>query len=376
MVKKAVVAGHICLDVTPVFPKQKMSQIGEILKPGKLIHMEGVDIHTGGCVANTGLGMKLLGADVRLLGKIGEDEFGRLILDIMKEYGYDGGHDMIVAKDNSTSYSIVIAIPGVDRIFLHDAGANKTFCYDDIDFESIRDASLFHFGYPPIMKKIYQDDGEELLRIFRKVKEIGMATSLDFAAVDPNSEAGAVNWKLVLKRVLPLVDFFVPSVEELCSMLQPERYQEWMQKAQGTDLTSMIEIKRDVVPLADELMEMGAKVVLIKCGAPGMYYRTAGEEVLSQIGSRAFIDTKSWANQEGFEKSYQPDRILSGTGAGDTSIAAFLTAMLSGRSFERCVQLAAATGASCVSAYDALGGLLPFEVLEEKIEAGWEKVHE
>ena len=107
-----------------------------------------------------------------------------------------------------------------------------------------------------------------------------------------------------------------------------------------------------------------------------MYYRTAGEEVLSQIGSRAFIDTKSWANQEGFEKSYQPDRILSGTGAGDTSIAAFLTAMLSGRSFERCVQLAAATGASCVSAYDALGGLLPFEVLEEKIEAGWEKVHE
>ena len=38
-----------------------------------------------------------------------------------------------------------------------------------------------------------------------------------------------------------------------------------------------------------------------------------------------------------------------------------------------CVRLAAATGASCVTAYDALSGLLSFEELRQKMEAGWEK---
>ena len=71
-----------------------------------------------------------------------------------------------------------------------------------------------------------------------------------------------------------------------------------------------------------------------------------------------------------------PDRILSGTGAGDTSIAAFLTAMLSGEDPEMCLHLAAAAGASCVAAYDALGGLCSLEELKERIEAGWEKYPE
>ena len=37
------------------------------------------------------------------------------------------------------------------------------------------------------------------------------------------------------------------------------------------------------------------------------------------------------------------------------------------------MQLAAAAGASCVEAYDALGGLKSLEQLEERIDKGWEK---
>ena len=44
--------------------------------PGKLIHMEGADVHTGGSVANTGLALKILGNDVMLMGKAGADAFG------------------------------------------------------------------------------------------------------------------------------------------------------------------------------------------------------------------------------------------------------------------------------------------------------------
>ena len=46
---------------------------------------------------------------------------------------------------------------------------------------------------------------------------------------------------------------------------------------------------------------------------------------------------------------------------------------MDGYSVEDCLHLAAATGASCVEAYDALSGLRPFEELLRKIEAGWEK---
>ena len=42
-----------------------------------------------------------------------------------------------------------------------------------------------------------------------------------------------------------------------------------------------------------------------------------------------------------------------------------------GREF--CLQLAAATGASCVEVYDALSGIKPFPKLQEKISAGWKK---
>lgn len=47
--------------------------------------------------------------------------------------------------------------------------------------------------------------------------------------------------------------------------------------------------------------------------------------------------------------------------------------MLEGKALEQCMHLAAATGASCVAAYDALSGLKPLKELEKKIEAGWAK---
>jgi len=112
---------------------------------------------------------------------------------------------------------------------------------------------------------------------------------------------------------------------------------------------------------------------LIKCGAKGMYYRTADSETLKQVGAKVELDISKWADRDGFEKSFKPERIASGTGAGDTSIAAFLKAMLDGDTIEESVQLAAATGACCVAAYDAIGGLKSFDELRSKIVAGWEK---
>lgn len=368
--KKAVVAGHICIDITPVFPVKDIQQVNEVLIPGKLIQMDGVNISTGGAVANTGLALKLMGIDVSLMGKIGEDAFGSLVLNCLEKYEAKNG--MIISGDSDTSYSVVLVVPGIDRIFLHNPGANHTFSFEDLDFSVIGESSLFHFGYPPLMKRMYQNQGAELIRILKKVKEMSVAVSLDMAAVDPDSEAGREEWDMTLAAMLPYVDFFVPSVEELCFMLDKKRYESWQRKANGRDITEIVSIS-DIEPLGQKVIELGAKIVLIKCGAAGIYYRTAEADKLGDLCAQLNLSLESWANKEGFEPSYVPEAVISGTGAGDTCIAAFLASVLKENDLEKSLQLATAQGACCVAAYDALGGLRMLEELEEKIQKGWEK---
>ncbi len=369
--KKVIVAGHICLDITPAFPDPGKKDISDILMPGKLIETKGVRVSAGGAVANTGLAMKLFGADVMLMGKVGSDELGDMICSILKKY--DADDHMIHATDETSSYSVVLAIPGIDRIFLHCPGTNNTFTASDIPEDVLKDASLFHFGYPPLMKRMYENNGDELISLLKRVRENGCAVSLDMAAVDPNSDAGRTDWKSILQEVIPLTDFFVPSIEELCFMLDKERFDDWQQRARGIDITEILDVNKDIAPLADICMDMGCRVLMLKCGAPGLYYRTAGAEGLNKVPKITGLDVSAWADKEGFERSYKPDIILSGTGAGDTCIAAFLTAMLEGNDPDKCIKLAAATGACCVSAYDALSGLKPLDELRERIRSGWGK---
>jgi len=371
MSKKAVVAGHICIDITPGIPEQSAERIQDILSPGKLINVGGADIHTGGAVANTGLAMKILGADVTLIGKTGDDAFGDMIFTIVEKYGASKG--LIRSHGDSTSYSIVLAIPGIDRIFLHDPGANDTFCSDDLPMDAISGSALFHFGYPPIMKRIFENDGEELVTIMKKVREVGAATSLDMCAVDPDTEAGRANWEKILANTLPYVDIFVPSIEELIFMLDREKYDRLRRANPDSDLTGIIDLKEDIEPLGRKCLDMGAKIVLIKCGAPGMYYCTGNSEMIGSISKKLELDPDVWADKRGFEKSFKPEKVVSGTGAGDTSVAAFLASVLNNKTPQECVRYAAATGACCVEAVDALGGLKSFEELDAKMSKGWER---
>lgn len=371
MNKKIMVAGHLCVDITPVFPEAKKGQLSDYLIPGKLLHMNPAAVHTGGVVANTGLALKRLGADVRLTGKIGKDAFGDVVRGILKKY--DADQDILVDGKDSTSYTIVIAPPGIDRIFLHNPGANDSFCSEDIPDKMLSDVALFHFGYPPIMRRMYADNGAELVKLFDRVREKGIAVSLDLAAVDEESEAAKADWGKLLERTIPYVDFFVPSAEELCYMLDYDRYKEWMRRAEGGDVTEILRVEEDIRPLACRAMDLGAKILLIKCGVQGIYYRTGSEDMLERIPEAVGIDAGSWCDAEGFQRSFVPKRVRSGTGAGDSSIAAFLYACIKGYPPEQCVRLAAAEGASCVEEFDALGGIRSLEDLEEKIRGGWKQ---
>ena len=365
--KKVIAAGHICLDITPVFPAGKQyDSLSALLVPGKLIQTEAADVHTGGSVANTGVALKLLGCDVELMGKVGDDSFGMMIRNILAQYGAGG---LLVDPESSTSYSVVLAVPGQDRVFLHSPGANDTFTGVDIPEEALEDAALFHFGYPPLMRRTWENDGAELIALYRRMKEKEIATSLDLAAVDPSTPAGRADWEKILSGVLPYVDFFVPSFEELCWMLDRERYNRL--GAGGGDMTDGLDLETEALPLAEKVLSMGCRAAMIKCGTSGMLLRTADGSEVEKIGSRLELDVEAWGSRTVLQPCFKADIVRSGAGAGDTSIAAFLAAVLSGRKPAECVALACAEGACCVTTYDTLSGLKPLDELEERIRKGW-----
>ena len=365
--KKIISAGHICLDITPVFrPDRQYDKLSSLLIPGRLIQMEAADVHTGGSVANTGLALRLLGCDVTLMGKVGDDSIGSMIRSILARYGAGG---LLVDPESSTSYTVVLAVPGLDRVFLHNPGANDTFTGADIPEEALEDAVLFHFGYPPLMKHMWENDGEELVALFQRLKQKNIATSLDLAAVDPDSPAGSADWMKILSRVLPYVDFFVPSFDELCWIMDRERFSRLT--AGDKDITDGLDMEAEAMPLAEKLIGLGGRVVVIKCGTSGMLLRSADRAAVSGIGARLELDRELWSCRTILQPCFRADIVRSATGAGDTSIAAFLAAVLSGRQPADCLALASAEGACCVTTYDALSGLKPLDELEKRIRRGW-----
>ncbi|MFP4016063.1 MAG: carbohydrate kinase family protein [Halanaerobiales bacterium] len=356
-----VVAGHICLDIIPDWKKGNIDSI----KPGHIVEMSGIDFSTGGAVANTGLTLHKLGIEPGLLGKIGNDQFGKIIIDYLKSQTSDDiSSQMIISEDETTSYTIVLTPPDTDRVFLHYPGTNNTFSSRDIDYNKLNSAKLFHFGYPPLMRKIYQEDGRELKKIFKKIQEKGLLTSLDMAVPDPNTEAGALDWKSFLKNILPYVDIFMPSIDEVLYMLDSPEANE-------------IELDLNFLDsISNELVKWGSKIVVIKLGSQGLYMKSGN---LTELNERdrsrldTLIPTLKWNEQELLSPCYDVE-VVGTTGSGDATIAGFLAGILHGKSPEETLNLATAVGACSVEAVNATAGIIPLEELYTRLKIGWDRL--
>ena len=365
----AVVAGHLCLDVIPDLSGSAKGQFEAAFQPGQLVDIGPVDHCTGGPVSNTGLALTKLGIHTRLMGKVGDDLFGRAIQDYVRTYGADLADAMVVDPAAHTSYTIVITPPGVDRFFLHYPGANDTFGAHDIRHNLLQDARIFHFGYPPLMKRMYEDGGIELALIFRRAKETGITTSLDMALPDPSSPAGRADWGGILRSVLPHVDLFLPSIEEILFMLRPATYQALREEAGGPHILPLIRAEL-LSDLGRELIVMGAGIVALKLGERGLYLRTSGQSRLAVLGRARPSDLAAWADKELWAPCFQVE--VAGTaGSGDATIAGFLSALLRDLSPEQAVTIAVAVGACNVEAVDTLSGLRTWDATWQRVRSGW-----
>jgi sugar/nucleoside kinase (ribokinase family) len=368
---EAVVAGHICLDIHPDLSGSGREPFEDIFLPGRLVAAGPVTCSTGGAVSNTGLALNRLGIAARLAGKIGDDLFGQAICQIVEARGSGLADGMIVDASASTSYSIIINYPGVDRIFLHYPGANDTFQAGDVPYALLEQTRLFHFGYPPIMRSTFIDGGAQLAEIFRRARDTGVTTSLDMAFPDPSSEAGRVDWRVILGGTLPQVDIFLPSVEEILFMLHSETYRELCRSAPRSDLLALV-TPQLLSDLGRELIALGAKIVGLKLGDRGMYLRTGGLDAINSMGRARPADPDAWAGVELWAPCFKV-AVAGTTGSGDATIAGFLAGLLRDLPVEQALTMAVAVGACNVEAADALSGICSWDETSRRVADGWER---
>ena len=199
--------------------------------------------------------------------------------------------------------------------------------------------------------------------------------------IDLSGSAGVPAYELPIAsglveglHVLELSNAGVGAVDVAGFMLDRPLYNRLAET--GGDMTRQPGILQAADRLAAECLAMGCAVVLVKCGLSGMVYRTGNRERAARIGKNLSLDPEVWAEQAGIQPCFQAETVCSGTGAGDVSIAAYLTALLNGETPEICARLAAAEGAASVASYDALGGILPLAELKRRIENGWKTMED
>ncbi len=362
-----VVGGHLCIDIIMGFSSGQSHDV-EVFRPGGLTIVGTPTVSTGGVVSNTGLSLVRLGVPVALVGKVGDDPFGRLVVERVNEEGQGLSKWVRAVPGEVTSYTIVLNPPGTDRIFFHCPGANDTFADADVPDEALETALIFHLGYPPIMRGLYADGGASLAKLFERARRRGAITSLDMALPDPKGDSGAVDWEAYLAEVLPHVDLFMPSVEEFLFMLDRAQFAA-LNDAGGAEAIIGELTLAHIGKLADRALEMGCRGVLVKLGDRGVYLKTSAQFE----GVANLMDPAIWRAREIYSPVFHVDRVAGTTGAGDTTIAGFLASIYHRLAPVEAVTMAVAVGACSVEQPDAVSGVRTWAQTRTRIESGWAK---
>jgi sugar/nucleoside kinase (ribokinase family) len=273
--------------------------------------VEDAKLLLGGSGAIFACGAARLGLRTAITGVVGDDLFGRFMLDRLVEHGVDT-RALGVDPGVSTGVTVVLA-KSEDRAILTFPGAiaDRRVTPTDIDLacraRHVHVASLFlQKGLAP-----------ELSTVFEAAHRAGASTS-----IDPNWDPGGL-WNGALSGLLELTDFFLPN------------------RAEATRIAG----RDDVAGAAATLSRLGPTVV-VKLGAEGALAVRDGAEVhAGAYGAVAPLDT---------------------TGAGDSFDAGFVAAQLNGWSLERSLVLGCVCGALSTR---AAGGTAAQPTWEEAVAA-------
>lgn len=101
----------------------------------------------GGAPCNVLAMLNKLGRKTAFIGKVGQDQFGRLLRDTIQEIGIEAG-GLVMDQEIHTTLAFVHTFPDGDRefSFYRKPGADMMLGEDEVDYDVIRRSKVFHFG--------------------------------------------------------------------------------------------------------------------------------------------------------------------------------------------------------------------------------------
>lgn len=266
----------------------------------------------GGSAANTIFAMARMGAQSAMLGKIRDDEEGKLYQQVFREMGGDCSRFKFTDK-TPTARCLSLITPDSERTMRTDLGAAALLSADEIsreDFEGYQHAHIE--GY------LYFNDQELFEKVLRCAKDVGCSVSLDLGSFEVVKAMGE-DLPRLLKNYVDFVFANEEEAEAFCGSKDPKS------------------ALKEFSNLCD--------TVAVKLGADGSLLCCGQEECQ--------VEAESVAN------------VLDTTGAGDLWAAGFLYAYLSGAPLDKCGRIGAKLGAEVVQ---YIGPKMPAEA--------WNRIYE
>ncbi len=265
-----------------------------------------IEYHGGGNGANTSRALGILGIPVRLLGAVGPDEQGTLLIRLLEQAGVE---TKFVARVSApTAASVALVNSSGDRKFFHRPGASGEAFTGPVAFSAdlCSGASHFHLASFFLLPHLRARGPDVLLR----ARAAGLTTSFD-TNWDPRDA-----WMSALEPCLPHLDLLFMNEDE----------------------ARMTTGSADPARSASAVLGRGVPVCVLKLGARGCAIYTNEREIVCPAFDVEAKDT---------------------TGAGDCFVAGFLAARQRGASLAEAGQFANAVAALSVQRIGAVEGVLP-----------------
>ncbi|MGJ7921902.1 sugar kinase [Neobacillus sp. LXY-4] len=277
-----------------------------------------------GAETNVATGLSRLGQKVGLVTKLGDDTFGRFITNALKKENIDTS-SIVVTKEYPTGMLVKSKVLEGDpevQYFRKNSAASK-LGQEDFSEHYFRNAAHLHVTSIP--SALSKECNEFTVRAMDFMRQEGKTISLD-----PNLRPGLwPNQETMVQTINELAlkcDWFLPGIAEgkvLTGFDQPEQ-------------------------IADFYLEKGIKLVVIKLGAEGAYYKSKHES--------------------GYVKGFEVKEVVDTVGAGDGFAVGIISGLLEKLPVKEAVIRANAIGALAVMSPGDSDGLPTREGLTQFIE--------
>ena len=303
---KLLVVGELNIDLI-------LNQIEGFPKIGTEITAGNMNFTLGSSSAIMASNCAALGVDTSFCGMLGQDDFGRFILEELQKKKVDTRLIKQTQKEK-TGITVVMNYEQ-DRANVTYCGAMDMLSVDNIPWDQFQDYNHMHLSNFFLQKGIRN----QVVEIFKRAKELGLTTSLDMQW-DPENK-----WDFDYKTCLPYVDIFLPNEAEL--------------KA----LTKIDDVEKAINHLKPYL-----NILALKRGDKG------GKVVFGDTE----IEVPPFLNQT----------FADAIGAGDSFNAGFIEKYLQGGSLQECLVNANLIGSLSTTAPGGTGAFSSPEEIQQKKE--------